>query len=93
MHWYLGMNVLDHELGPAEWLALPEQHLRTIRYGGVWHDGTGELTRLRELLHWYPDQIWRYILRAQWRRIDLKPTNLKIYFDSWLDNRTRSENR
>jgi hypothetical protein len=38
--------------------------------GRVWHDGTGELTRLRALLHWYPDHIWRYLLRAQWRRIE-----------------------
>ncbi|MBV9134932.1 MAG: DUF4037 domain-containing protein [Chloroflexi bacterium] len=68
--WYLGINVLDHPLSPGEWLALPEQHLRTIRSGGVWHDGTGELARLRTLLHWYPDHIWRYLLRAQWRRIE-----------------------
>jgi Domain of unknown function (DUF4037) len=69
-NWYLGMDVLGRALAPPEWLALPEQHLRTIRHGGVWHDGTGELTRLRELLDWYPDQVWRYILRAQWRRIE-----------------------
>jgi hypothetical protein len=68
--WYFGINVLDHKLTPGEWLAVPEQSLRTIRSGGVWHDGTGELTRLRELLHWYPDQLWRYLLRAQWRRIE-----------------------
>jgi Domain of unknown function (DUF4037) len=29
-----------------------------------------QLTRLRTLLHWYPDHIWRYLLRAQWRRIE-----------------------
>jgi hypothetical protein len=33
-------------------------------------NGTGELTRLRAVLHWYPDDIWRYRLRAQWRRIE-----------------------
>jgi hypothetical protein len=70
MRSYLGINVLDHALAAGEWLALPEQHLRTIRSGGVWHDGTGELTRLRTLLHWYPERIWRYLLRAQWRRIE-----------------------
>jgi hypothetical protein len=70
MRWYLGINALDHPLSTGEWLALPEQNLRTIRSGGVWHDGTGELTRLRTLLHWYPDHIWRYLLRAQWRRIE-----------------------
>jgi hypothetical protein len=70
MRGYLGINALDHPLSTGEWLALPEQHLRTIRSGGVWHDGTGELTRLRTLLHWYPENIWRYLLRAQWRRIE-----------------------
>src|SRR5205823_13109029 len=70
MRWYLGINALDHPLSTGEWLALPEQNLRTIRSGGVWHDGTGDLTRLRSLLHWYPDHIWRYLLRAQWRRIE-----------------------
>src|SRR5207237_2143306 len=30
---------------------------------------TGELSHLRLLLHWYPDQVWRYLLKAQWRRI------------------------
>jgi len=66
---YLGINILDRPLLPREWLVLAEQHLRTIRTGGVWHDGTGELSQLRLLLHWYPDQVWRYLLKAQWRRI------------------------
>jgi hypothetical protein len=71
LHRYLGVDSLVQRPPTAtEWLALPEQHLRTIRCGGVWHDGTGELARLREMLHWYPDQIWRYVLRAQWRRIE-----------------------
>jgi hypothetical protein len=68
---YLGIDhLLNTPPTAAEWLALPEQQLRTIRSGGVWHDGTGELTRLREMLHWYPDQVWRYVLSAQWRRIE-----------------------
>ncbi len=68
---YLGIgHLLDEPPTPAEWLALPEQHLRTIRSGGVWHDGTGELTPVRARLHWYPDQVWRYLLRAEWRRIE-----------------------
>jgi hypothetical protein len=71
LRWYLGVDlVLERPLAPGEWLALPEQHLGTIRSGGVWHDGTGELGRLRDTLHWYPDQLWRYLLRAQWRRIE-----------------------
>jgi hypothetical protein len=48
---------------------MPEQHLRTVTCGGVWHDGVGELTRAREILCWYPHDVWRYLLMAQWRRI------------------------
>jgi hypothetical protein len=66
---YLGVQPLDG-LSPRDWLAIPEQNLRTVASGGIWHDGPGELTRARELLTWYPDDVWRYLLAAQWRRIE-----------------------
>jgi hypothetical protein len=66
---YLGAQPLDGPLSPAQWLAMPEQHLRTVASGGVWHDAPGDLTRARTLVRWYPDQLWRYLLQAQWRRI------------------------
>jgi hypothetical protein len=65
---YLGVQPLDG-LAPLDWLAIPEQNLRTVTSGGVWHDAIGELTRAREVLRWYPDDVWRYLLAAQWRRI------------------------
>jgi hypothetical protein len=67
---YLGAQPLDDPLSPGQWLAMPEQHLRTIASGGIWHDEPGELPRARTILRWYPDQLWRYLLRAQWRRIE-----------------------
>jgi hypothetical protein len=67
---YLGVDPLDRPLTPAEWLATPEQRLRTVASGGVWHDGTGELERARRLLRWYPHDVWLYLLAAQWRRIE-----------------------
>jgi hypothetical protein len=67
---YLGTQPLDAPLEPADWLAMPEQNLRTFVSGGVWHDDIGDLTRARELLHWYPLDVWRYVLAAQWRRIE-----------------------
>ena len=66
---YLGVQPLDG-LTPRDWLAIPEQNLRTVASGGVWHDGPGEVTRARETLRWYPDDVWRYLLAAQWRRIE-----------------------
>lgn len=38
--------------------------------GVVFHDGRGELEPLRELLRWYPDDVWHWLLACQWRRLD-----------------------
>jgi hypothetical protein len=60
----------DGPLHPHEWVTIPEQHLRTVTTGGIFHDETGELTRAREQLRWYPWDVWLYLLAAQWRRIE-----------------------
>jgi hypothetical protein len=52
-----------------DWLAMPWQRLAEVTGGAVFHDGIGELTRLRERLAWYPDDVWRYLLACQWVRI------------------------
>ncbi len=70
LRWYLGVDPLrSAPLHPAEWLTIPEQHLLTITAGLVFHDGTGELTRARDTLRWYPHDVWLYLLAAQWHRI------------------------
>jgi len=53
----------------AWWLALPQQHLLEVTAGAVYHDGLGELEPLRESLRWYPDDVWLWLLGAQWRRL------------------------
>jgi hypothetical protein len=53
----------------ADWLAVPTQLLAEATGGAVYHDGTGELTAVRDRLRWYPDDVWRYVLAAQWTRI------------------------
>lgn len=68
---YLGVDpLLSRELTPAEWLAIPEQHLATVVHGAVFRDDLGELERARDRLRWYPHDVWLYVLAAQWRRID-----------------------
>jgi hypothetical protein len=57
-----GISVVD-------WLTLPQQTLRLIRSGRVFYDGLGELEPMREKLHYYPDDIWYYLLSAQWERL------------------------
>lgn len=53
----------------ADWLIFPEQILRSVTSGRVFHDGLGELARIRAMLHYYPHDIWLYLLACQWRRI------------------------
>jgi Domain of unknown function (DUF4037) len=52
-----------------DWLATPTQVLAEVAGGAVFHDGLGELRPVRERLAWYPDDIWRYVLACQWKRL------------------------
>ncbi|MEU6024881.1 DUF4037 domain-containing protein [Micromonospora sp. NPDC047134] len=56
-------------LSARDWLALPTQRLLELTSGAVFHDGLGRLEPLRAALAWYPEEIWRYLLAGQWRRI------------------------
>ncbi len=56
-------------LSPVDWLLIPEQLLRTVTAGAVFHDARGELAAVRQQLSYYPDDLWYYLLAAQWRRI------------------------
>ena len=66
---YLGMDTRQ-PLTPPLWLSLPQQRLRTIRSGRIYHDGLGRISPLRQALHWYPHDLWLYLMGNQWRRID-----------------------
>lgn len=65
---YLGGNP-ECRLEPIEWLTIPQQHLRTIASGNIFHDDQGVLTKLCGYLRWYPHDLWLYLLANQWRRI------------------------
>lgn len=54
---------------PIDWLLASEQMLLEVTAGAVHHDGLGELIPMREELSYYPDDVWRFLLSAQWRRI------------------------
>jgi hypothetical protein len=56
-------------LSTSEWLMVPTQTLRELTGGEVFHDGTGLLEDYRGTLTWYPDDVWRYILACQWKRL------------------------
>lgn len=61
----------DPEKKPTleEWLTFPEQALVELTRGRVFHDGTGDLTRARECLSYYPDEVWLIKMYMLWHGI------------------------
>lgn len=64
---YLAFNP-EHEIAPADWLTFPEQKLRTITSGPIFHDQVG-LESLRNRFTYYPRDVWLYLLAAAWTRL------------------------
>ena len=52
-----------------DWLTFPQQRLLELTSGEVYHDGLGELEKIRTRLSYYPQDVWLYMLAAQWTRI------------------------
>jgi hypothetical protein len=72
LHGFLGQHIgvtLDEELTVRDWLTVPEQKLRTLVAGAVYHDGLDVLQPMRQKLAYYPHDLWLYLLSAQWQRI------------------------
>ena len=65
---YLTVSPLE-KMNSIDWVALPEQRLRSIVSGRVFHDGLGQLQSILEKLSYYPNDVWLYLLSTQWRRI------------------------
>jgi hypothetical protein len=57
------------ELDPVTWLGLTGQSVLELTAGEVFHDSAGQLGSVREALRWYPDDVWRYVLAADWSRL------------------------
>lgn len=64
---HLGFDI-QNALEPADWLTFPEQKLRTLVAGAVYHDGVG-LQTLRDRFAYYPHDVWLYLLASGWNRI------------------------
>ena len=41
-----------------EWLSMPEEDIVHVTNGEVWYDPSGNLTRIRESLSYYPEPVW-----------------------------------
>ena len=59
----------EGEMRANDWLTIPEQALLSITAGRVYHDGLGRLARIREKFAYYPNDVWRHLLAAQWTKI------------------------
>ena len=64
----LGIASVEN-LGVLDWLTFSEQALLEVTAGAVFHDGLQTLEASRRRLAYYPDDVWRYLLAAQWTRI------------------------
>ena len=71
--WLTGRLGFDPRTGlsPLDWLSVPWQRLAEVTSGEVFHDGLpgAGLEAVRQALRWYPQDVWRYVLACQWRRI------------------------
>jgi hypothetical protein len=63
-----GLTAAD-SLSVAEWLSLTGQSVLEVTAGPVFADTAGELTRARERLAWYPDDLWAYVVATDWARL------------------------
>ncbi len=57
------------EIEVVDWVRIPAYRLLMATAGRVFHDGLGRLAPIRAKLRYYPDDVWYYLLAAQWRRI------------------------
>jgi hypothetical protein len=53
----------------TDWLTFSQQRLLELVSGAVYHDGLGELQKVRAKLKYYPQDVWLYMLAAQWTKI------------------------
>jgi hypothetical protein len=64
----LGLDPRDG-MRTIDWLTVSQQDLLEVTAGPVFHDGTGQLSLVRGLLSWYPDDVWRWLVACQWQRL------------------------
>ncbi|RYG26239.1 DUF4037 domain-containing protein [bacterium] len=63
---YLGFDPANG-VAPADWLATPEQKLKTV-IQELFYDSLG-LRAIQDRLAYYPDDVWRYQMASVWQRI------------------------
>jgi hypothetical protein len=64
----IGLNPLER-FTVTDWLTTPSQRLLECTAGEVFVDDIGDLRRVRELLAWYPHDVWLFVMAGHWRRV------------------------
>ncbi|TCO32600.1 uncharacterized protein DUF4037 [Kribbella steppae] len=59
---------VEGEIRARDWFTFPEQNLRMVTAGAVFHDEIS-LTPVRERLAYYPRDVWLYLQIAAWWRV------------------------
>lgn len=59
---------IDLEVRARDWLTFPEQKLRMLTAGAVYHDDIG-LGAVRDRFAYYPRDVWLYLMVAGWWRV------------------------
>lgn len=59
---------IDADISARDWLTMPEQQLRMVVAGEVFHDEIG-LQTVRDRFAYYPHDVWLYLLVAGWWRV------------------------
>ncbi len=65
---HLGVDATA-DLTTLDWLLTPQQRLLGVVAGAIYADDSGALGEVRRRLEWYPDQVWRWLIACQWRRL------------------------
>jgi hypothetical protein len=65
---HLGVDATSG-MSTLNWLMTPQQRLLGVVAGAVYSDDSRALSDFRDSLAWYPDQVWRWVLACQWRRL------------------------
>ena len=68
VHSRTGVDLRD-PLSTDDWLMLTGQAVLEVTAGPVFVDTDGALTAARAALCWYPDEVWKYVIAADWARL------------------------
>lgn len=64
----LGIDLQGH-WEPLDWLSLTGQSVLEFCAGRLFVDTDGTISRIRDRLAWYPDDLWRHVVACDWHRL------------------------